>query len=66
MKFIVQDMTCGHCAGRIAKAVKDADSSAEVQIDVRSKSVTVTSSAPAEDIAAAISDAGYTPQLKAA
>jgi copper chaperone len=61
-QFNVEDMTCGHCVSRITKAVKGADSQAEVDISLRDKRVNVRSSAAHNVIAEAIQEAGYTPK----
>ncbi len=67
MKFIVPDMTCGHCAGHINRAIKDADGQAVVDVDIAGKSISVSgTSASSDEIAQAIADAGYTPELQAA
>lgn len=63
IEFNVQDMTCGHCASVIARAVKDLDAAARVDVDVAARRVRVwpaANSAP-DDLARAIRDAGYTP-----
>lgn len=61
--FQVNDMTCGHCASVITKALKDADSAAKVTIDLEHHMVSVIPvEATSDDIRDAIIDAGYTPQ----
>ena len=60
--FQVPDMTCGHCASTIAKAVAGVDKSARIEVDIPRKLVRVSSAAPLGDLAKAIQDAGYTPQ----
>ncbi len=66
--FQVDDMTCGHCVNTITRALKEADSAAEVRIDLPTHRVEIApAQASAEVLAAAIADAGYTPvPLKAA
>lgn len=66
MQFIVPDMTCGHCAGQITKAVASVDAAAEVQIDIDAHRVTVRSALGSDAIARAMTDAGYTPELQSA
>jgi copper chaperone len=58
-KFNVPDMTCGHCAGTVQRAVKLVDAQAEVAVDLGRKLVEVRSSAPQERIGEAIRKAGY-------
>ncbi len=60
--FRVEDMTCGHCASTITKALKDVDSNAKVTVDVARHLVTVDSSAAdVQSLRDAIAEAGYTP-----
>jgi copper chaperone len=63
IEFNVQDMTCGHCAGRITKAINGIDADAKVEIKIEGRTVLVDSKASAAELAAAIRDAGYTPQV---
>jgi copper chaperone len=64
MEIRVDDMTCNHCISTITKAVKDADSNASIDIDLKNHLVRVNGAADADDIVNAIRDAGYTPVLK--
>ncbi len=59
MKLNVPDMSCGHCAGVITKAVKAVDPSADIKVDLSSKTVEVTTTAQAPSISKALVDAGY-------
>jgi copper chaperone len=60
--FEVNDMTCGHCVSTISKALRAADKNAKVQIDLATHRVQIEApAADADDLAAAIKDAGYTP-----
>ena len=61
LEFHVEDMTCGHCASTITKAVKAVDANAVLNIDVRSHIVQIESATDAGKFDAAIRDAGYTP-----
>lgn len=57
-------MTCEHCVHAITEAVREADPLASVAVDVGAKCVTVDSGIPADEIAKAIADAGYTPVIR--
>lgn len=59
-RFDVPGMKCGSCARKIEGAVKARDVSAEFSADVANRRVTVISSMPQVDLAAAIQEAGYT------
>lgn len=60
--FQVDDMTCGHCASTITKAVKATDPDARIQIDLAAHRVQVEPvSADADALATALTGAGYTP-----
>jgi len=58
----VPDMTCGHCASTITKAVKELDASAKVEISLPEHRVRVESKASREDLVRNIAEAGYTPE----
>jgi copper chaperone len=58
----VPDMTCGHCASTITKAVKELDPAAKLDISLSEHLVKVDSGAARNDILHAISEAGYTPE----
>lgn len=60
--FQVSDMTCGHCASVISRAVADLDKDARLDIRIPQKLVRVSSSASATELAEAIQEAGYTPR----
>jgi copper chaperone len=57
--FSVPDMSCGHCAAAIEKAVHRVDAAAAVQCDVPRKRVTVSGSAAPEAVMAALTAEGY-------
>jgi copper chaperone len=59
MKFTVPDMTCGHCASAVTKAIKAMDPQAEIKVDVAAKTVTVETATPAATVSAALAKAGY-------
>ena len=61
IQFTVNDMTCGHCASTITRAVKEVDAAGRCEIDLAAKQVRIESSHPAEDFREAIAKAGYTP-----
>lgn len=60
--FEVNDMTCGHCASTITKALKAVDADARVEIDLAAHRVQIEpAAADADELREAIQDAGYTP-----
>lgn len=63
-QFNVPDMTCGHCASTITKALKAEDPNAKVEVSLREHLVKVESaSLSQEEIAQHIAEAGYTPTV---
>lgn len=56
----VPDMTCGHCASSIAKAVKALDPAARLEFSLGEHRVRIASSAAREALREAIAEAGYT------
>ena len=60
--FQIEDMTCGHCASTITKAVGRVDPEANVEVDLPAHLVGIRSGrASAEAFAEAIREAGYAP-----
>jgi copper chaperone len=59
MKFTVPEISCGHCAGAVTKAIKALDPQAEVKVDVAGKTVAVETAMPDSAVAAALAKAGY-------
>jgi copper chaperone len=59
MEFEVPDMSCGHCAGVITKAVQQLDPDAMISIDLPGKKVTVEAAQDRQTVAQALTDAGY-------
>ena len=58
----VDDMTCGHCASTITKALKQADRNARVTIDLSQHLVMVDpTEADTQELSDAITESGYTP-----
>ncbi|MES2366468.1 MAG: heavy-metal-associated domain-containing protein [Pseudomonadota bacterium] len=65
IEFKVDDMTCGHCAGIITKAVAAVDAKAKVAIDIPNHTVLIDDSTQQQALQDAITEAGYTPVLVA-
>lgn len=60
-QYTVKGMTCGHCVSAVGEEVGRLDGVADVQVDLASGVVTVTSDKPLEVAAvrAAVDEAGY-------
>ena len=65
-EFDIPDMTCGHCAGTVTKAIKSVDSAAIANVDLNTRKATVETTADASAIGAALDEAGYPATYKAA
>lgn len=59
LKLKVPQMTCGHCAATIEKAVKSLDPAAKVQVDLGTKIVTVETTSDETRVKDVIEAAGY-------
>ena len=59
IRFSVPDMTCDHCAKAVTNAVHSVDRDASVDVDLRTKLVSIDSAAEASALSAAITQAGY-------
>jgi copper chaperone len=59
--YTVSGMTCGHCVNAVTSEIKELDGVTDVQVDLASGAVTVTSGAPLDKaaVAAAVDEAGY-------
>ena len=60
--YRIDDMTCGHCASTIARAVAGVEKDARIDVSVADKLVRISGTAPDAEFAEAIREAGYTPQ----
>ena len=60
--YTVTGMTCGHCVSSVTEEVRELPGVSDVQVDLDSGLVTVTSDAPvgADQVRAAVEEAGYT------
>ncbi len=60
--YVVEGMTCGHCAASVQREVRGVPGIADARVDVAAGTLTVTAAAEPGDeaIAAAVGDAGYT------
>jgi len=59
--WTVTGMTCGHCVASVTEEVSGLAGVEDVQVDLASGAVVVTSAAPLEraDVEAAVEEAGY-------
>ena len=65
VQFTVPDMTCGHCASTIKRAVNEADAGAKVDVDLSARCVRIDAPrANANELESAIREAGYTPVMQ--
>jgi len=60
VKLNISDMACSACVDTITKAVKNVDSSATVDADLQSKTVSIDTTQSEDDIKSVITEAGYT------
>jgi copper chaperone len=65
MTLKVEDMTCGHCASTITKAVEAGLPGTRVQADPATKLVVIRGTRDLAKVEALISSAGYTPTVPA-
>ena len=59
--YTVSGMTCAHCVGSVTEEVTSIPGVTDVQVDLASGAVTITSETPVEETAvkAAVDEAGY-------
>jgi Cu+-exporting ATPase len=58
-ELTVEDMSCGHCVGRVTKSVQAVDMYAKDEVDLPTNKFKVESTADRDAIARAIDAAGY-------
>lgn len=61
IEFHLPDMTCGHCESVVRKTLSLVDDEAQIQVDLPQQRVRIDSEASADELARALSDAGYPP-----
>ncbi|MCS6765289.1 MAG: heavy-metal-associated domain-containing protein [Candidatus Protistobacter heckmanni] len=61
MEFTIDAISCGHCVGRVTKAIQGVDQAAQVQVDLPTHKVEVQTTADKEKIVDALKQAGYPP-----
>ena len=61
----VEDMTCGHCASTITKAIEAGLPDTRVQADPATKLVSIQGTQDVAKVEALITSAGYTPSIPA-
>lgn len=59
LKLNVPDMTCGHCAGMVTKAVRSVDADANISVDLPLQTVSIETAADLDRIKDAMAAAGY-------
>lgn len=59
MDFKVPDMSCGHCTSAIETSIKSVDPAAQVACDLDTRTVRIDSALSADQLSAAIKEAGY-------
>ncbi|MDH7799113.1 MULTISPECIES: heavy-metal-associated domain-containing protein [unclassified Beijerinckia] len=59
LKLNVPDMTCGHCAGTVTKAIQSIDAGAKVDVDLETQTVTIEANSDGAAFAHALEVAGY-------
>ena len=62
MQFHIDNMVCGGCVKGVTRAIQAVDSHAQVLADPETKLVEVTTSAPREQITAALREADFPPR----
>jgi copper chaperone len=60
-KFVLPDMSCGHCIAAITAALQAVDAEARIAIDREARQADVDSVLPRATLAAALAEAGYPP-----
>ena len=62
MEFHLENMTCGGCARGVTRAIQALDANAKVIADPPNRKVTVETTATQEQVAEALTEAGFPPR----
>lgn len=62
MEFHVENMTCGGCARGVTRVIQALDANAKVIADPPNRKVTVETTATQEQVAEALTEAGFPPR----
>ena len=63
IEFTLPTMTCGHCVKTVTETVRRLDATAQVEIDLPTHKVRISSGLPAEAFAKELEEEGYTPTV---
>jgi copper chaperone len=55
----VPDMTCGHCKASVTQALGSVTGTSAIEVDLTSRQVHLTSTAPESALLAALNDVGF-------
>lgn len=58
-RYKIEDMTCGHCAGAVEKAIRGVDPAAAVKVDLGAREVSIETAADPAVIVRALRAIGY-------
>ncbi|GHE63450.1 hypothetical protein GCM10019059_23860 [Camelimonas fluminis] len=61
----IPDMSCGHCAATVTKAVQSVAAGAQVDVDLPARIARVTGDAAVAPVLRALADAGYPAEAQA-
>ncbi|MFH0129890.1 heavy-metal-associated domain-containing protein [Variovorax sp. EL159] len=61
-EFEIQSMTCGGCASRVARAIKNLDAQARIEFDMPTRTVRIDTTEDRASVVAALAEAGYPPK----
>ncbi|MEY4750818.1 MAG: Periplasmic mercury ion-binding protein [Pseudomonadota bacterium] len=61
IEFKLPDMSCGHCAATVKRAVQRLDAQAEVQVDLTNRTVQIDTDVDEASLRTALTEEGYAP-----
>jgi copper chaperone len=61
IELTIPDMACGACVTTITEAIQHLDAQAKIETDLKTKQITIASTASESSLRQAISTAGYSP-----
>lgn len=61
--FIVSEMTCGHCVKSITQAIQEQDANAELNFDLATKKVSISTTVSDDDLINLLDDVGFKAEI---
>lgn len=59
LTLYIQDMSCGHCASKVTRALKELDADARIEVDLERRTVRLNCAASEAEVCDTLAGAGF-------